>query len=128
MNIGELAELSQVNAKTIRRYEEQGIIPKPARNDSGYRQYGGQDVAVLKLVRQAKLLGFSAKDTKQLVSLWKNQTRASSQVKKIALKHIQEIEGQIQNMESMLKTLKELTRHCHGDERANCSILNELGK
>lgn len=126
MNIGEVAKLSEVNSKMIRRYEEMGIIPKAGRNLSGYRTYSEKDVHILKFVKRARELGFSMKDIKQLVSLWRNKNRPSSQVKTIATKHVNELEQKLMEIQSMLKTLKNLTDNCHGDNRPDCPILDEL--
>ena len=126
MNIGEVAELSQVNAKMIRRYEEQGIIPKAGRTTAGYRQYNENDVHILRFVKRARALGFTMRDTKQLVGLWKNKSRTSAQVKNIANRHIQELEVKLAEIEAMLKTLKHLTKNCHGDQRPDCPILEGL--
>lgn len=126
MNIGEAAKLSDVNSKMIRRYEEQGIIPKAGRNLSGYRTYSENDVHVLRFVKHARELGFSMKDIKQLVSLWRNKSRSSSQVKTIATKHIGELEKKLSELQAMLGTLKHLTKNCHGDGRPNCPILEGL--
>ena len=128
MNIGELAEKTQMNAKMIRRYEELGIIPKASRNLSGYRQYGEKDVNVLIFVKRARLLGFSMKDVKQLLSLWRNKTRSSSQVKSIALRHQEELNSKLSEIQAMLKTINHLIHNCHGDERPDCPILDELDK
>ena len=126
MNIGEVAKQSDVNSKMIRRYEELGIIPKAGRSLSGYRQYSQNDVHVLKFVKRARELGFSMKDIKQLVSLWRNKSRPSSQVKSIAVKHIGELERKLAEIQAMLGTLKHLADNCHGDQRPDCPILNEL--
>lgn len=128
MTIGELAEKTQINAKMIRRYEELGIIPKASRNLSGYRQYGEKDVNVLIFLKRARLLGFSMKDIKQLLSLWRNKSRSSSQVKSIALKHQVELKAKLNEIQSMLKTINHLVHNCHGDDRPDCPILNELDK
>jgi MerR family gold-responsive transcriptional activator of gol and ges genes len=126
MNIGEVAKQSDVNSKMIRRYEELGIIPKAGRSLSGYRQYSQNDVNVLRFVKRARELGFSMKDIKQLISLWRNKSRPSSQVKTIASKHIAELEKKLAETQSMLSTLKHLAEHCHGDQRPDCPILDEL--
>jgi Cu(I)-responsive transcriptional regulator len=126
MNIGEVAAMSEVNSKMIRRYEEQGIIPRAGRSLAGYRQYSEKDVHILKLVKRARELGFSMKDIKQLVSLWRNKTRPSSQVKTIALKHKTELETKMKEIQAMLNTLNKLVDHCYGDERPDCPILDEL--
>ncbi|MCM2348725.1 MAG: Cu(I)-responsive transcriptional regulator [Bacteriovoracaceae bacterium] len=126
MNIGEVAQLSEVNSKMIRRYEEQGIIPKAGRSEAGYRQYSERDVHILKFVKRSRELGFSMKDIKQLVSLWKNKARSSSQVKNIAQKHISELEKKLHETQTMLSTLNHLVKNCHGDHRPDCPILDEL--
>lgn len=126
MNIGKAALLSQVNSKMIRRYEEDGIIPKAKRNESGYRTYSETDVHLLRFVKRARGLGFSMKDIQQLLGLWRNKRRSSAQVKKIAEKHIEKLELKLAEIQSMLGTLKSLVKHCHGDERPDCPILEEL--
>lgn len=126
MNIGEASNLSHVNSKMIRRYEEQGIIPKAGRSISGYRTYSDNDVHILRFVKRARQLGFSMKDVKQLVGLWRNKGRPSSVVKSIAEKHIEELEKKLSEIQGMLGTLKNLTKHCHGDHRPECPILDEL--
>ncbi|MCE3012296.1 MAG: Cu(I)-responsive transcriptional regulator [Proteobacteria bacterium] len=128
MNIGELAEKTQLNAKMIRRYEELGIIPKASRSLSGYRQYGDKDVNVLIFVKRARALGFSMKDIKQLLSLWRNKTRSSAQVKSIAMKHQQELTQKLTEIQAMLKTINHLVHNCHGDDRPDCPIIEELNK
>ncbi len=126
MNIGEVAKQSDVNSKMIRRYEELGIISKAGRSLAGYRQYSENDVHVLRFVKRARELGFSMKDIKQLISLWRNKSRPSSQVKNIAMKHIMELEKKMAEIQSMLGTLKNLAEHCHGDQRPDCPILDGL--
>jgi Cu(I)-responsive transcriptional regulator len=126
MNIGEVASLSEVNAKTIRRYEDLGIIPKAGRSFSGYRQYSENDVHVLRFVKRARELGFSMKDIKQLVGLWRNKNRSSAQVKTIAKKHIDELEKKLNEIQAILNTLNHLVKNCHGDSRPDCPILNEM--
>lgn len=126
MNIGEVAKLSEVNSKSIRRYEELGIMPKAGRTMAGYRQYSMNDVHILQFVKRARELGFSMKDIKQLVSLWKNKNRSSSQVKSIAKKHVDELEKKLEEIQSMLSTLNRLVKHCHGDNRPDCPILEDL--
>ena len=126
MNIGEVAQMSEVNSKMIRRYEEQGIIPKAGRTDSGYRQYTEKDIHVLKFVKLARELGFSMKDIKQLVSLWKNKSRTSGQVKSIALKPQAELKKKLKEIQVMLNTINNLVENCQGEERPECPILDGL--
>jgi len=128
MNIGEVAKKSDVSAKMIRKYEELGIIPKAGRSDSGYRRYKEDDVHILRFVKRARTLGFSMKEIKVLLSLWKNKNRSSAQVKKLTSLHMKELEKKMAEIETMLKTLKNLSTLCHGDEKADCAILDGLGK
>lgn len=127
MNIGEVSKASGVTSKMIRHYEELGIIPKASRSLSGYRTYGDKDVHILKFVKRARGLGFGMKEIKQLVGLWRNKSRSSADVKKLTTKHIDELEAKIFELETMVKTLKNLSHHCHGDGRPDCPILDELG-
>lgn len=126
MNIGQAAKASGVNAKLIRHYESIGIIPKASRSDSGYRVYSEADIHVLRFVRHARGLGFPMAEIKKLVGLWRNRSRASSEVKELALSHIAKLEQKIAELEAMAKTLRRLARSCHGDNRADCPILEGL--
>lgn len=126
MNIGEAAKISGVNAKLIRHYESIGIIPKAHRSDAGYRVYTEADVNILSFVKRSRTLGFSMKEIKKLVSLWRNKSRASSEVKNLATKHVEEMEKKIFELQCMVKTLKHLAKNCHGDHRPDCPILNDL--
>ncbi len=126
MNIGEAAKISGVNAKLIRHYESIGVIPKASRSESGYRSYSESDVNILSFVKRARNLGFAMKEIKKLVSLWKNRSRASADVKSLAVKHIEEMEQKIAELQGMVKTLKHLSKNCRGDNRPDCPILNNL--
>lgn len=126
MNIGQAAGASGVNAKLIRHYESTGIIPKAARSESGYRVYSETDVHILTFVRRARSLGFSMKEIKKLVGLWRNKSRASAEVKNLALLHVKQLETKIAELQSISKSLKQLAKCCHGDNRPECPILDEL--
>lgn len=126
MNIGEAAKASGVNAKLIRHYESIGVIPKASRTEAGYRVYSASDVHILTFVRRARTMGFSMKEIKKLVSLWRNKSRASAEVKTLALEHVKELDAKIAELQAMSKTLKHLARACHGDARPDCPILDEL--
>ncbi len=128
MNIGEAAKISGVNPKLIRHYESIGVIPKANRSNAGYRTYSEAEVNILAFVKKSRGLGFSMKEIKKLVSLWRNKTRASAEVKNLALKHIDEVEQKIQELQGMVKTLKHLARCCKGDERPDCPILDDLAR
>jgi len=126
MNIGEASKLSGVSAKLIRHYESIGIIPKAGRSESGYRTYSENDVHLLAFVKRSRKMGFSMKEIKKLVGLWRNKTRASAEVKALAIKHIDEMETKITELQGMVKSLKHLARCCSGDQRPDCPILDDL--
>ena len=126
MNIGEAAKRSGVSAKMVRHYESLGLLPAVARTDAGYRQYGDKEVHTLRFIRHARDLGFSMTEIAELLKLWQNQRRSSSNVKKIALKHLAEIDARMAEMAAMRKTLQHLVHCCSGDERPDCPILDEL--
>lgn len=128
MNIGEAAKVSGVNAKLIRHYESIGIVPKPSRTESGYRVYTDNDVHTLTFVKRARRLGFSMKEIKKLVGLWRNRSRASADVKALAQAHVKEMEQKVEELQSMIKTLKHLGRNCKGDHRPDCPIIDGLAQ
>lgn len=126
--IGQAAEASGVSAKMIRHYESLGMIPKSRRSASNYRFYSEADVQTLRLVRRARDLGFSMEQIATLVSLWRNRSRASSTVRRLALEHIEQLEEKIAHLQSMVRILQELAEHCHGDARPSCPILDDLAR
>ncbi|MCH7550448.1 MAG: Cu(I)-responsive transcriptional regulator [Proteobacteria bacterium] len=126
MNIGEAASESGVNAKTIRYYESIGLIPPAIRAENGYRNYSPIDIETLKFIQHARRLGFSVKDVGGLLELWRDKSRTSADVKALALKHISEVEKRIAELQSIRKTLIDLTDRCHGDDRPDCPILEDL--
>jgi MerR family copper efflux transcriptional regulator len=127
MNIGEASARSGVSAKMIRHYESIGLLPRVGRTDSGYRQYGDNEVHTLRFVRRARDLGFSMAEIAELLKLWQNRRRASAEVKRIALAHVADLDRRIAEMTAMKRTLEELASHCHGDHRPDCPILDRLG-
>jgi len=128
MNIGTAAEKSGIPAKTIRYYESIGLIPGAARESNGYRSYGEREVQTLRFISRARRLGFSVKDVGNLLGLWSDQNRVSADVKVLALRHIEEIEARIRELESIRGSLIHLTDKCHGDDRPDCPILDDLAK
>lgn len=126
VTIGEAARLSTVSAKMVRHYESLGLLFKVTRTDSGYRQYTQADVRSLQFIKRARDLGFSMAEIAELVGLWHNRQRASASVKRIAQKHVDELTQRIEAMQAMQRTLAGLLNHCHGDERPDCPILDDL--
>lgn len=128
MNIGQAADASGVSAKMIRYYESIGLIPKSLRTEAGYRVYSDNEVHTLRFIRHARDLGFSVEQIFDLVSLWRDRSRASNDVKAIALGHIDALERKIEELRSMADTLRHLAKHCHGDDRPECPILENLAR
>lgn len=126
LNIGDASAASGVSAKMIRHYEEIGLIPKASRTLAGYRLYAGRDVHVLRFIRRARDLGFPMKEIEKLLGLWKDTRRASSEVKKLAQRHIADLEHKIAELQKMRASLAELAHHCHGNHRPECPILEDL--
>ena len=126
VNIGLAAERSGVSAKMVRHYESLGLLPRVQRTDSGYRQYTAADVHTLCFIKRARDLGFSMAEITELVGLWQNRRRASSSVKRIAQKHVDELTQRIVAMQSMQRTLSGLLSCCQGNERPDCPILDDL--
>lgn len=128
MDIGRAAKASGVSVKMVRHYEAIGLLPKVARTLANYRVYGTNDVHVLRFIKRARTLGFSIEDIGELLSLWRNRSRSSGSVKRIAGRHVEALKSKIVELESMVGTLEHLVEHCHGDERPECPILDDFGR
>ena len=126
MNIGAAAQASGVSERMIRHYEKIGLIPPPARRDSGYRDYDDADVHRLRFIANARDLGFATDEIVTLLALWSDRGRASAEVKVLALAHADELGRKARALETMRRTLLDLARRCHGDERPDCPILARL--
>lgn len=128
MNIGQAAKASGVSAKMIRYYEQTGLIPAAARKESGYRDYADSDVHMLRFIRRARDLGFAVAEINELLSLWRDRSRQSADVKRIAAAHIDELREKIARLNQMADTLQTLIDCCAGDHRPDCPILADLEK
>ncbi len=126
MNIGEAAARSGVPAKTIRYYEDIELIESADRAANGYRSYTDGDVQTLRFVAHARDLGFTVEQCRNLLALYRDKSRASADVKRIAEAHVSEIERKIDELRAMRATLMDLAHRCHGDERPDCPIIDEL--
>lgn len=126
MNIGAAARASGVSAKMIRYYESIGLIEAAARTAANYRDYDAKDVHALRFVKRARGLGFSLAETQTLLALWRDRARSSGEVKAVALAHVRDLETKIAELQSMARTLKTLAQCCHGDDRPDCPILDDL--
>lgn len=126
MQIGEAARLSGVSAKMLRHYEGLGLLGQVARTDSGYRLYSQNEVHTLQFIKRARDLGFSMADIAELVGLWQDRRRSSARVKQLAQRHMAALHSRITQLQAMERSLKRLTTCCHGDERPDCPILDDL--
>lgn len=125
MNIGEVASQTGLPAKTIRYYEDIGLVT-PLREANGYRVFRSSDAHKLAFLARARALGFSIDDCRNLLALWEDRSRASADVRAIAKEHLAEIEEKIAGLAAMRDTLAELVRECAGDNRPDCPILKGL--
>lgn len=125
MNIGQVATQSGLPAKTIRYYEEIGLI-RPQRDANGYRAFRAQDVHTLEFLARARALGFSIEECRALLALWEDKGRASADVREIAAEHLRQIDAKIADLQAMRATLADLVARCAGDGRPDCPILTGL--
>ena len=126
VSISEAARRSGVPAKTIRFYEESGIIAPPLRGENRYRIYREADVQTLRFIHRARSLGFSLKDVEALLALYRDRHRASQEVKALALRHVANLDRRIAELRGIRDTIAELAARCHGDHRPECPILDGL--
>jgi Cu(I)-responsive transcriptional regulator len=127
MNIGQAAAASGVSAKMIRHYEAIGLLPAAERSDAGYRRYDDAALHTLRFIRRARDLGFGLDEIAQLLALWRDRSRASAEVKALAARHVADLGERIERMQAMRRTLQHLVGACHGDDRPDCPILDDLG-
>ena len=128
MNIGEAATTSGVSAKMIRYYESIGLIPAAGRTGAGYRVYSSTEVQMLRFIRRSRDLGFPVEKIEELLALWRDRTRQSADVKRLATDQIDGLERKVRDMQAMIDTLRHLADACCGDHRPDCPILADLGQ
>ncbi len=125
MNIGDVADRTGLPSKTIRYYEDIGLI-HPTRGENGYRAFSPEDVHKLAFLSRSRSLGFSIEDCRALLQLYEDRSRASADVRRVAEEHLERIEQKIRELEGLRSTLSHLVKQCHGDGRPNCPILDDL--
>ena len=125
MNIGDVARLSGLPAKTIRYYEEIGLID-PGRTPNGYRRFDEADLHKLAFLGRARSLGFSIEDCRTLMTLYEDRSRTSFEVKQVAREHLTRIDQKLGELQEMHNTLSHLIDRCAGDDRPDCPILADL--
>tara|TARA_A200000113_G_scaffold75969_1_gene66783 strand:+ start:221 stop:712 length:492 start_codon:yes stop_codon:yes gene_type:complete len=128
MNIGKAAKLSNLTVKAVRYYANIGLV-KPQQNIStGYRDYTDGEVSKLKFIGKARKFDFSIDECRELLSLYEDKNRTSKEVKKMTLEKISQIDSKLRDLNGLKKELSFLANNCHGDDRPNCPILEELSK
>ena len=126
MTIGEAAAAACVTERMIRHYEKIGLIPRAARRRSGYRDYDQRDLHTLRFIGRARDLGFPIEEIRTLLALWNDRDRSSADVKELALSRAAELKRKAGELDSMRRTLEQLAESCHGDERPDCPIIDDL--
>jgi len=125
VNIANAAERSGLPAKTIRYYEEIGLV-RPCRSANGYRDFADADLHKLVFLARARSLGFTIEDCRALLALYEDRRRTSADVKRVAEAHLARIDRKLTELESMRRTLGRLVERCHGDDRPDCPIIDDL--
>lgn len=128
MNISKVAAACGLSAKTIRYYERIGLVTPPARSANGYRAYGEATVRELRFVKRARETGFNLEECRELLALYRDQHRASEQVKRLAEEKMADLRGRIATLQGMLASLETLVSCCHGDGQPDCPILDAFEK
>ncbi len=126
MNIGQAAKATGISAKMIRYYEDSGLIGPVARSESGYRVYGPRDIHTLGFIKRSRDMGFSVERIGELLALWRDRSRHSADVKRMALEHVAVLRRRIAELQDMLQTVQALADCCAGDERPDCPILRGI--
>ncbi len=125
MNIGTVSNRSGLPVKTIRYYEDIGLV-RPDRGGNGYREFSPSDLERLKFLQRARSLGFSIEECRELLSLYEDRNRASADVKALTESKIGEVDRKIAELQSLRRVLTDLVRACHGDDRPDCPIIDDL--
>ena len=128
MNIGKASKLSGLTVKTVRYYSDIGMLNPQTNTNTGYRDFSESDLAKLQFIAKARKFDFSLDDCRELLSLYENTERSSKEVKALTLEKIAEIDTKLSELKMLKSQLTTLTNACHGDDRPNCPILDELSK
>ena len=126
MKIGQASKATGVSAKMIRHYESIGLVRPVSRTGTNYREYDDREVNEIRFIKRARDLGFSLAEIQRLLSLWRDRSRPSREVKRVALKHVTELDQKVTEMKAMADTLRHLVHCCQGDDRPDCPILDDL--
>lgn len=128
MNIGEVAKRSGLNSKTVRYYEDIGLVQASSRSANGYRQYSQHDLEQLQFIQRARKTGFNLDECRHLLSLLNNQDRQSHEVKTLVMEKVNIVEQQIEELTLMRQCLIDLAKQCQSNEGTECAILDKLSE
>jgi len=128
LTIGDVARQTGIPSKTLRYYEDIDLVPATTRAANGYRLYDDRTVHELHFVKRARDLGFAIDDVRRLLALWRNPHRSSGQVRELAREHVAAIERKIEELQALRATLDDLVQRCHGGDRPECPILEDLAE
>ena len=128
MNIGTAAKLTKLSIKTLRYYSNIGLVNPKKNHLTSYREYSEEDILKLKFVGKARKFDFNIQECRELLSLYENKERSSREVKRITLEKIAELDDKLKDLNELRTALNYLANNCHGDNRPNCPILEELSK
>jgi len=126
LTVGAVAAATGLPAKTIRYYESIGLVGPARRTGGNYRLYDGRDVMTLRFIERARRLGFSLREVAELLTLWHDRNRASADVRRLAEAQIRRVDARLLELQDIRRSLQHLMERCHGDERPDCPILEEL--
>ncbi len=127
MKIGQASAASGISSRMIRHYEKIGLLPAAARRDSGYRDFDERDIHTLRFIGRARDLGFSIPEIEKLLELWRDRSRASAEVKTLALARAAELKRKEAELHAMRRSLETLAAGCQGNDRPDCPIIDDLG-
>lgn len=126
MQISEVARRSGLTTKTIRYYEQIGLIEPASRGANGYRQYETQTLGQLRFLARAREVGFNLEESRQLLELLKDSRRQSVHARSLVLEKSTQLQHRIEKLLAMQEVLRDMARRCNGDEGPDCAILDDL--
>ena len=127
MNISAASKAAGLPVKTVRYYADIGLVQAPSRSNAGYRTYDDASVRKLVFIRRSREFGFTIEECRELLGLYQDQDRTSSEVKRIASKRLEEIEEKQRDLQSLHDELAHLVTSCRCDHRPDCPIIDYLG-
>ena len=126
MRIGAAAEQAGVNVQTLRYYERRGLLPRPPRRTSGYREFPDEAVRVVRFVKRAQDLGFTLDEIEELLRLRSDKRRDRARVRSVATTRVRDIDRKIAELQAMRQALSHLVHCCEEGSTLECPIIEAL--